>query len=394
MLTTRRQFLGLTPSLALMAGGICCPNIARALATGQSELFLAACSSRYANIKYKIGIDDGWITLYNVSKNTIQDIALSFFGHTVSQNPAHPSQLVTFEKWGKRAALVDARGSRVLASAEPMEGNIFFGHAVYTQDGSLLINTEEVDKGDGGQIVYRDPLTLKVIRSISSFGMRPHEINLLPDGKTLLVVNERGQADNPATVWIDMESGQLQHKVELEGSASAKPSRSTYAYYSHLRNTFDDWVICGGEKFPVDEKGNMIFDKKVGKHGHALIAFVSPSGEVFEPDLPDELKTAMVGEALSICPLDQTGLVAVTIPYGDMCLIFDYKTQKLVQKIDAHKVLGVTTLPALLPGHERFGMSSPHGLLQADMGAGGHSDVSIYNNNFRVQGSHLNLISI
>ena len=397
-MTTRREFLGLTSSLALTMGGLCFSNISEAFALNQAQLFLALCDTGNPPPLTPDAVtvtDPGSIRLFNLASKKVQAIPLPFFGHAVTQNPQQPNHLVTFEKWGKRAALVDLRASSIIATAEPLEGNIFFGHAVYTPDGSMLINTESADAPSGGQIVFRDPLTLKIIKTEPSFGRRPHECLILKNSQTLLVANEGSglltsdetDLKNPVLAWIDLQSGRLQHRTQFIPDGSKNLSDAVSGGYAHILSTFDGWVICGGAK--DIEGSNPVKDKP-----YAMIAFVSPEGEVFEPELSDDLRTRMRGEALSLCVLGESGLAAVTIPAGNMCFIFDYKTQKLLHVIDTPDGKGAASIPSLVTGHESFVISSARGFLKANFGQDGNGDISVFSSDFRGHGSHISLLSI
>jgi hypothetical protein len=390
MLTTRRQFLELTSSMALMAGAMCFPKIV--FASNKAQSFLVLCNTDNINSMWNtegIAISHpGSVRFFNVADKKMQDIFLPFFGHTVTQNPQWPSHLVTFEKWAKRGVLINAQTMAIVTVAEPLEGNVFFGHAAYTPDGEFLINTEETYARDGGQLVVRDPLTLKPIKTVPSYGLRPHECVMLKDGRTLLVMNEGLDAGDSVLAWVDMPTGKLQHKVELKPFISERFSTLANNGCSHVVSTFDGWAICGGGVYLESD------DQSKPSSRHAIIAFVSPAGDVYGAELPATLTSDMRGETLSLCALGKSGLVAVTVSSGNMCLIFDYKTQKLVRVIKGHKALGVASLPPTLPNQERFMISSQHGMLEVKCGPDGQDDISFFNATLGGAGSHLNLISL
>lgn len=400
--TTRREFLSLTASsLALLVGGsaLWTPHGSRAAEKGREFLMLCDSDADVAVASDAVTVTHpGTLKGLDVANNKSFAVDLPFFGHTVTQNPAKTNQVVTFEKWGKRGALVDVHDWSVVTMAESTEGNIFFGHAAFTADGSTLIVSEDSYGHNDGHLAVRDASNLKPIRTLSSFGVRPHQCQLLDDNKTILVVNGGSHEvkDSKNLAWVDLETGKLIHKVVFDLMLPGHLTRPVAAAYGHFDVSFDNWVCCGGRGIEKSTGSTAKKDTNKDPYAdlHATIAFVSPEGTLHYPDLPQGLAANLHGEALSVKVLGNSGLVAVSIMHGNKCLVLDYKTQELKDVIRLPGSLGVASLPDEDNGQHHLIISSKDGLFEASLLPKTQPHVSTYSEELKGIGSHLTRIYV
>lgn len=317
MQPSRRQFLQLTAaSLALLTTGRTSHLLANAYAANAAppgrELLLLCDSDREVGTDHHVRVTDpGSIKILDVASNTVSAIPVPFFGHTVNQNPTRPEHVVSFEKWGKRGALVDIKDKKLLTMIPPAEGKTFFGHAAFSADGSKMVVTENNYAESEGALTFRDTSDMKVIQKYSSYGMVPHECRTPDNGKTIMVVNKGKDKSISNLSWIDWNSGKLLNQVEFRDSYNVQ--------FGHCDLSYDNWVCVSGRS---DEK-------KFSE----LVVFISPQGEVLPVKLPPKIAQKMKGEALSIAFLGHSGLVGVTITKANLVLLIDYKTQELVRTV-------------------------------------------------------------
>lgn len=113
----------------------------------------------------------------------------------------------------------------------PGEGRHYFGHGAFSHDGRLLYASEnDIATGMGVIGIYDVERRFKKLGEHSTFGMGPHEIMLLADGKTIAVGNggldttpdggrENLNVDSmqPSLTFVDAESGKLVAKHEMTG---------------------------------------------------------------------------------------------------------------------------------------------------------------------------------
>ena len=386
---SRRQFLKLTAaSLALMASGSASrwltahPAFAEEATPRGRELILLCDSDTDIEANNHLRVTNpGSIKIYDVESGEVSAIELPFFGHIVNQHPKYSEQAVTFEKWGKRGALVDLKNKKILSMLEPADGKTFFGHAAFSTDGSAMVTTENNYEETEGLLAFRDTSDMKIVGKYSSYGMIPHECRTPDNGKTIMVVNkgDKKQATNPKKsvsnlAWIDWNSGKLINKVEF--------NRYSNVLYGHCDVSFDSWVCVSG--LSVEDK---FFD---------MIVFISPDGHVHPAKLPKDIVTQMKGEALSIAFLGKSGLVGVTVTKANLVLLIDYKKQTLVDAVSIGVPNGI--LP-ILDGNDTepsmwVSSKKNRNIAAISMKKGAAPDVKTVSTNFGGIGTHLSRIFI
>lgn len=113
-----------------------------------------------------------------------------FRGHSVVQHPLHPEKALML---GRRPATesveVDLRTGQLQQRFHAQAGRHFYGHACFSNDGSLLFTTENDLSSQTGVIVVRESETYRVLGDMPSYGVGPHQIHLMPDAQTLVVAN-------------------------------------------------------------------------------------------------------------------------------------------------------------------------------------------------------------
>lgn len=332
-INTRRDFLKLSAaSFAALAGGFYAPNVL-GQTYDRSAFAGAAAGKGREYIAWAEGVayeatGQGAILALDVASGDTVSVPVTFFGHIVNQNPVRPRQLVSFERWGRQGALVDLLDRKVIARAEASDSNMFFGHAVFNAEGSILITTEDDFHVPQGKLVLRDAATLKIIQKMDSYGLRPHECRSPDQGKTVMVVNGGYQNAAPNLTWIDVQSGKLVSQIEL--------GAPNHVMYTHCDISPDHWICVAGT-YNITGLPNKEFEE--------LVVFISPDGRVLKPALPKDImrkiQQTTIQEALSIAFLGQSDLAAITIPYSNMVLVFDYKKQNLVEVVTLQHPQGV-----------------------------------------------------
>lgn len=144
-------------------------------------------------------------------------------GHGFAANPRARWLVAFARRPGNFAVALDRR-----QAAEPLlfhtpVGRHFYGHGVFSEDGRLLYAAENAfGTGEGVIGVYDATDGFARISEFPSYGVGPHELLLMPDGRTLCVANGgiRTHPDQgrqklnlasmaPSMALIDTESGAL-----------------------------------------------------------------------------------------------------------------------------------------------------------------------------------------
>ena len=125
-----------------------------------------------------------------VNQQQPHSINAGFRGHGLAQNPTRPSQVVMFARRpGVQGLVIDAQQGQEQTRFRCTSGKHLHGHGVFSQDGQWLFTSESDIASGRGEICVRDTDQFKVQQVFASHGIGPHEISLLPDGKTLVVAN-------------------------------------------------------------------------------------------------------------------------------------------------------------------------------------------------------------
>ena len=119
----------------------------------------------------------------------MRSVELPDRGHDITLKP-DGSEWVTFARRPGRfgvAIPMDA-GPPVWFATRP--NRHFFGHGAFSADGRLLYSTENDYDGARGVIGVRDATdSYKQLGEFSAHGVEPHDIQLLADGRTMVIAN-------------------------------------------------------------------------------------------------------------------------------------------------------------------------------------------------------------
>jgi hypothetical protein len=169
---TRRTLLA-AGTAAVFAG-----RSARAASGGRYLSAAASFAGRYAVVA--VG-EDGEIAF---------DLALDDRGHGLAVRPASGEAICFARRPGRFALVLDTLAGEVVTKIPAAPSRHFSGHGLYVQGGELLLATENDEVRHEGVIgIYDARANYKRLGEFPTFGIGPHDIALLPDGKTLVVAN-------------------------------------------------------------------------------------------------------------------------------------------------------------------------------------------------------------
>jgi uncharacterized protein len=230
-------------------------------------------------------------------------IELDFFPHGFAIDPTQTTRVVSFQKIGPGAAVVDLATGQVLQRIPKHREQQFYGHGAFTPDGKILLSTERDEQGQRGLIALRDGKTLDYLGEFPSFGDSPHDCHLIEAGKTLVVANGDG-----SVAYIDVKSQTLLEKLPI-------PNRKLNA--GHLLTLPQRRVIA------VSAPAKGLSEQELGG-----ISFRLPGANWASLDKPTELTSKMVGEALSIAASAKHDVFGVTHPGANLISFWSLKDGK------------------------------------------------------------------
>lgn len=208
---TRRTLLA-AGAAALFAGGP-----ARASEGGRYLSAAASFAGRYAVVAVD---EDGEIAF---------DLDLADRGHGLAVRPGSSEAICFARRPGRFALVIDTLVGAVVTEIPAAPSRHFSGHGLFVQGGDLLLATENDEARRQGVIgVYDTRANYARLGEFPTFGIGPHDLAPLPDGKTLVVANggiDKRHDDtggiHPADihsslVYLDWQAQRLVERVTLE----------------------------------------------------------------------------------------------------------------------------------------------------------------------------------
>lgn len=212
--TNRRAFLAACAAFGLL------PTTARAAKTAPRPIWLAA--NVAPGRQYAVGAFDG-------DGDKVFEIDLPERGHGIALSPDGRTAVAVARRPGTSAAVIDLISGQATTWLEAPEGRHFHGHGLFSTDGKLLFTSENDYQESVGIIGVWDAANdYTRLGEMSSHGIEPHDIKLMPDGRTLAVANggiithpDHGRtrlnldAMESSLVYMDSRDGKLLEKRTL-----------------------------------------------------------------------------------------------------------------------------------------------------------------------------------
>ena len=257
-------------------------------------------------------------------------------GHDVTFDPVSQQAVVFARRPGTFAVVFDHTKRKQPLTITSVEGRHFFGHGVFSPDGKLLYATENDFENAAGMIgVYDAADGFRRIGEFPSHGMDPHELLLMPDGKTLAIANggiethpDFGRAKlnlstmKPSLVFVDRRSGDLIEEHLLPPALHQLSIRHMDVDASGVI-----WFGCqyegpAGDRLPL-----------VGK--------ARPGSDLALLDMPEETLAGLRNYVGSVAANPAAGTVAVSSPQGNSMTVIDAATGAVRSSVSLKEVCGL-----------------------------------------------------
>ena len=172
-MTTRREFLA-TSLVAVVIPGL-------TWADAGSPQYLAAAKTA-----------SGDFTLAGLTTTGARSfvVPLPARGHAACGHPTLPQAVVFARRPGTYALVIDCGAGQIAARLKAPKGHHFYGHGVFSPDGTRLFTTEnQIDTNQGRVGVWDTAEGYRRIGDFGSGGIGPHDIVRLPGRDVLAVAN-------------------------------------------------------------------------------------------------------------------------------------------------------------------------------------------------------------
>ncbi|MEH6579827.1 MAG: DUF1513 domain-containing protein [Amphritea sp.] len=319
----RRQFS------QLLTGSLLLPGNRLVFAGGKaSPLFASAAQDRQGS--YHLYLID--------SQGNVQlDHPLPARAHHVEAHLGKPWLACTARRPGTFIDLVNYKDGQLIKRISSATGRHFFGHAIFSTDGQYLIATENnISDGLGRIVVRRAEGDFAIVADMPSYGIGPHELQLIPGSNRLMVANggilthpDSGRKKlnldtmQPSLVTIDFTSAQLLDQQYL-------PDELHHLSIRHLDcNARGDTVIALQYQGGVENNPPLVAVHRAGQSIKLLAA-------------PEPVNLAMKHYCGS-ARFDASGrFAAISAPRGDLVTFWDLQSDSFHSAIKSRDGCGLS----------------------------------------------------
>jgi hypothetical protein len=257
-------------------------------------------------------------------------------GHDVTFCPVTGRAVVFARQPGTFAVVFDPAGKQEPLAIASVEGRHFFGHGVFSPDGALLYATENDFDNAAGMIgIYDTQDNFRRIGEFPTYGVGPHEVLLMEDGRTLAIANggiethpDFGRAMlnlstmEPSLVFVDRISGDLVGKCAL-------PANLHQLSIRHMAPDAQGriWFGCQYQGAQTDLP--------------LLVGHAARDGAIALVDMPEKLLRGFRNYIGSVASNPDAGLVAVTSPEGNRLAVLDAPSGAVKHMSEMVEVCGI-----------------------------------------------------
>jgi uncharacterized protein len=251
----------------------------------------------------------------------IAAIDLPMRGHDVAFSPSAGRAIVFARRPGTLAVVFDPSGREGPVTIASPADRHFFGHGAFSADGRLLYAAENDFAANRGVVgIYDVAGGYRRLGEFPAYGIGPHEILLMPDGKTLAIANggiethpDYGRAElnldamAPSLVFVDTTDGSLVGELRLDAALHQLSIR-------HLA---------------VDASNRLWFGCQFRGPGDArpqLIGYATPDGDIRLIELPSDALGDLANYVGGLAVSADRETIAVSSPVGGTVLTIDTRS--------------------------------------------------------------------
>ncbi|MCT4557832.1 MAG: DUF1513 domain-containing protein [Pelagimonas sp.] len=253
-------------------------------------------------------------------------------GHAAAPHPRLPHVVAFARRPGLFAYVVDCRDGRVIAKLDSPEGRHFYGHGVFSADGTRLYTTEnDYENGIGVVGVWDAQNRYRRIDEFPSGGVGPHDIKRHKNG---LVVANGGIETHPDTgrskLNIPLMRPNLCH-MHVDGTQI-----NVVTLEQGLRRNSIRHLACASDTvaFAMQWEGDP-------SQTPPLLGLLQGGKDVRLLQPKDDITRRMRNYAGSIALSRDDQQVAITSPRGGLCQVFDIAQGTLEHQHALTDVCGV-----------------------------------------------------
>ncbi len=297
-----------------------------------------------------------FLTRMEMASGQVQSCAVPMRGHAVlplagdkvllfGRRPAFESAVVIFPPSPLEGEGLGVRGIPATA------GRHFNGHGCLSAAGDVLFTTENAYDEKRGVLGIRDSQTFQHLGEYDTYGLDPHDVQLMPDGKTLVVANggieqhpDFGRRKlnldtmQPSLVYLDTQTGKKIDEYRL-------PDR--HLSIRHLIATAD-----GSVGVALQYEGDLYRQQPA-----SLVAWQPHGGELQLLDISAADVALFNGYMADLAYDPQQQILAVSSPRGNHTSFWSTRERRFLHAHSLPEPSGI----AFLPQQQQFLVSDATG---------------------------------
>ncbi len=240
------------------------------------------------------------------------------FPHSVEQNPDSPNRVMLIPRRGKKCVEFDVVENRVTAELDLGEKS-FYGHGCYVPGTTLFYAASFLYNNKNASIVLFDYKTGKMLRELEiPGGAGAHQCALSYDRKyVIMTLSERSKTHAPSILWYELKTGLVHRRVY-----------GMREHAEHFSDLADGYLIYTGGVQSKDVE--------------TVIGSIDPEKNVSNFSMGENFREHFSGLSVSICGLETRGLSFMTNLGENSLYIIDYKTGKLVKRVETPAPRGLS----------------------------------------------------
>ncbi|SDS30059.1 hypothetical protein SAMN05216198_1644 [Halopseudomonas litoralis] len=315
---------------------------------------LAGNGSSLPDLRFLSSVDDAieghFIVAANSAGQQLFRIPVVERCHSGCLHPRGNQAVIISRRPGLNLYVINMLEGTLEAKVEAGEGFHFYGHGVFSEDGSRFYATANHYSSGAGHIrVYAADEGYRHLHDFPVGGMDPHELRLHPDGERLVVamggikthpdygrIKLNVETMQPALVMMDRESGEVLQRCT--------PSHHQLSCH-HLDISRDGIVIAGYQ-----------FEGPKWEAPPLIARLDTDSGEFSEIALTEQEQAKLSNYTASVAINSRYGVAAITAPRGNCVMLLDYRSGQPMGLVSVPDPGGVLAEP-----DGNFVVSSGHG---------------------------------
>src|SRR3569833_973578 len=265
----------------------------------------------------------------------ITNVDLPVRGHDVTYSPQAGRAVVFARRPGTFVVVFDPSGQAAPRTINSIEGRHFFGHGVFSPDGKLLYATEnDFENGRGVLGIYDVAGGYTRISEFQTYGVGPHEVILLPDGKTFAIANG-GIETHPDYGQTELNLDSMDPSLSFDDCRDGK-------LIGQLRLASDHRMLSI-RHMVVDAQNRIWFGCQFrGREGMPqLIGYATLDGDIRLIELPLDALVGLRNYVGGLAISSDLETIAVSSPVGGTILCIDAKSATPISQTMLESTCGV-----------------------------------------------------